>query len=219
MTALGSIIPQALNSHLISPRCPCDLGEVNGFDRPTIGNNSKTAATISDVTLGISLLAPPLLDYFAIGANRALFEDYVVFAEVISVNGAFVTTAKYTVQRPIPLIYSGDLPYQDPGGYVSFYSGHVSMVFATLSTMAMTLHLRYQTGIWPWTIVAAVGGSVAYQRVAAGRHFPTDVMMGALAGTLEGVFIPLFHARNQKPVPISVASDGKSLALNWKYRF
>lgn len=220
VTALGSIIPQALNPHLISPSCPCNPNDVNSFDRPTIGNHSTTAATISDITLGVSLLAPPLLDFLALGAGRAIVEDYVVYAEVLSVSGAFVTLSKYTVQRPIPLAYSGDISRNDPNAHVSFYSGHASLTFAALSATAMTLDRRYQTSVWPWFIVAGVGGSVAYTRVAAGRHFPTDVMMGALAGTAQGTLIPFFHARSQKRVmPVSLTADGKAFALNWTHRF
>lgn len=220
VTALGSVVPQALNSHLIHPSCPCDPNQVNGFDRPAIGNQSQSAATLSDITLGAALLVPPLLDYFDIGAGSVWAEDFVVYAEVLSMSGAFVTLSKYSVQRPVPLEYSGGLSRNDPNGYASFYSGHTSLTFAALSASAITANLRYRLGFWPWLIVGGVGASVAYERVAAGRHFPTDVMMGALAGTVTGALIPVFHhAHLEESLPVAVSWSDQSLALSWRHRF
>jgi membrane-associated phospholipid phosphatase len=36
---------------------------------------------------------------------------------------------------------------------------------------------------------------VAAERVAAGRHFYTDVAVGALAGAVVGTLVPLAHRR------------------------
>ncbi|MFL5814100.1 MAG: phosphatase PAP2 family protein [Bdellovibrionia bacterium] len=218
-TALGSVIPQTLSSHLISPSCPCNAGDVNGFDRPTIGNHSQTAATISDVTLGAAMLVPPVLDYLTVGAGSAWVEDLVVYSEVLSVSGAFTTLSKFTVQRPIPLEYSGDLSHQDTNGYASFFSGHTALAFAALSAAAITADYRYHLGAWPWLVVAGAGASVAYERVAAGRHFPTDVMMGALAGTVTGVFIPIFHRRKSDPLPVTISWEDQGVMVTWRYHF
>ncbi|MGE5413366.1 MAG: phosphatase PAP2 family protein, partial [Syntrophomonadaceae bacterium] len=50
-------------------------------------------------------------------------------------------------------------------------------------------------GAWPWVAVGLLGGSVAVERVLAGRHFYTDVIAGAAAGTAFGIAIPLLHRR------------------------
>ena len=44
-------------------------------------------------------------------------------------------------------------------------------------------------------MVAGVGTSVGIERVAAGRHFPTDVLVGVVAGTAVGVLVPYYHRR------------------------
>jgi membrane-associated phospholipid phosphatase len=104
--------------------------------------------------------------------------------------------AKYTVQRPLPRTYAGDPTLLSrPGGYRSFYSGHVSVVFAALSVTAMTLEVRHHQHVWPWILAVAVGTMVAVERVAAGRHFYTDVAVGAVAGTAVGTLVPLAHRR------------------------
>ena len=38
---------------------------------------------------------------------------------------------------------------------------------------------------------------ISYERVRAGQHFPTDVIMGALVGAGIGVLVPHLHRRRQ----------------------
>lgn len=221
VTTLGSIVPLSLNSQLITPKCPCDVGEVNAFDRIAIGNDSQLAGVISDVSLGVAVLGPPLLDLVLLGSNQTYLEDMVVYAEVLSVSGAFVTTAKYTAQRPIPLVYTSQDPglLKAPNSYASFYSGHTTLAFAALSAAAMTAHYRYHIDAVPWVIVTALGGSIAYERVAAGRHFPTDVIVGAVTGTLEGILIPYFHSKPEARTSVQIMSSQSSIGLGFKTNF
>ncbi|MDB4975863.1 MAG: phosphoesterase PA-phosphatase related [Myxococcaceae bacterium] len=193
---LSIIIPYALSKRLIDERCPCDGREVNRFDRHAIGNTSRAAALISDMTVGAGMVLPVLLDAFALGFGRPLYEDALVFAETLALNGALVTMAKYIVQRPLPRTYAGDPnKLHEPGGYRSFYSGHTSLIFAALTASSMTMRLRYGEHYWPWLVTLLVGTSVAVERVADGRHFPTDVILGGAMGSLVGIGVPWLHAR------------------------
>ena len=58
------VVPYALSNQLITPRCPCDAGEVNSFDRGAIGNHSQSADVASDVTVGLVWVAPLVVDAF-----------------------------------------------------------------------------------------------------------------------------------------------------------
>jgi len=134
---LAIALPYAFAKDLIHPRCPCNTAEVNSLDRHVIGNHNKVLDDASDATAAIVLVAPPLLDALDLGFSPTLLEDVTVYGEALAVNGALVTTAKYTVQRPLPRTYAGDPTLlNQPGGYRSFYSGHVSVVFAALSVTA-----------------------------------------------------------------------------------
>src|SRR6185295_4748408 len=181
-TALGTALAFLNSDKLITPRCPCDPNEVNGFDRGAIGNKNPTAARLSDLTVMTVAVAPLVLDAIDLGGpNNVWWEDAVVFAQTLAVQGALMTTAKFIVQRPLPRTYAGDPSLIDsPDGYRSFYSGHTSLVFAGLSATAMTIRLRYGEKTWPWIVTGVVGTSVAIERVADGRHFPTDVIAGAV---------------------------------------
>lgn len=191
------VLPYSLSSRLIEPTCPCAPSSVNAFDRGVIGNASDTAARISDATVVIAILASPVADWLALGASRPLLDDMIVYAESLSVNGALVTLAKYTVQRPIPRAYSDPVVAANPHSYRSFYSGHTSLVFAALSTTSVTLNARYRLTWQPWAASLLIGASVAVERVLGGYHFYTDVLVGAAAGFTVGAVVPIVHLRSR----------------------
>jgi membrane-associated phospholipid phosphatase len=63
----------------------------------------------------------------------------------------------------------------------SFPSGHATLAF----TYATTLSLQYKK----WYVVVPAylwAGSVGYSRMYLGKHYPSDVLVGAALGTLSG---------------------------------
>jgi membrane-associated phospholipid phosphatase len=208
-------------SGVIDVRCPCDPREVNALDRHAIGNDSGAAAWLSDVTVGLALLGPAALDWFALRDVRPYLEDLTVYAEAIAVSAAMVTTLKHATGRPFPRTYAGDPELVGSvNGYRSFYSGHTALAFTALSTASVTIGERYGLYLWPWLTTVVVGTSVAIERVAAGWHFPTDVMVGAVAGTAVGVAVPLLHLRRLRLVPFDLGAPrapgvGLALAGRW----
>ncbi|HWC73472.1 MAG TPA: phosphatase PAP2 family protein [Gemmatimonadales bacterium] len=199
--AAATALPYVYETRLITPRCPCDPHAVNAFDRGAIGNKSAVAKSLSDISVGVVVVAPLVIDAIDLGGvNQAWSEDAVVFAQTLLVNGALVTATKYLVQRPLPRTYAGDPSLINrPEGYRSFYSGHTSLVFAGLSATAMTIRLRYGEQTWPWVVAGVLGTSVAVERVADGRHFPTDVIAAAVMGTAVGIVVPALHSRDLGP--------------------
>jgi membrane-associated phospholipid phosphatase len=195
--ALATVIPYLFTSSLITPRCPCSVGAVNPFDRRVIGNSSDVADWTSTVTVGLAVAAPPIADSFLVRDRRVLVEDFTVFAQAIAVNSALVTFAKFTAQRPIPRVYSDPALASNPSNYRSFYSGHTSLTFATLSVASVTANERYGLTWEPWAVTTVVGGSVAVERVLAGRHFYSDVLVGAAAGLLVGTTVSWIHLRER----------------------
>ena len=193
--ALAGIIPYSLSSHIIHRSCPCPASSVNAFDRSAIGNSSDVADWASSVTEALAIAVPPVANWFVLRNRRVWFEDAVVFAETMSLNGAFVTMSKYAFQRPVPRVYSGDVDPRDAANYRSFYSGHTSYTFAALATASVTIDARYGKTWQPWLVTLLVGSSVAAERVLAGYHFYSDVLIGAGAGTVVGAGVALLHLR------------------------
>ncbi len=195
VTTVGSLIPLALTSQIIHPSCPCSPSSVNSFDRGVIGNASNAADLASNVTLALAIAVPTIGDAIALRRWHPWLEDAVVFAEAMSVNAGFVTLAKNTVQRPIPRVYSDPALASNPGNYRSFYSGHTSFTFAMLSAASVTVNARYGLTWEPWAVTALVGASVAAERIWAGYHFYTDVLVGGAAGLAIGTSVSLLHLR------------------------
>lgn len=216
ITALGALLPVVFESRIIKKQCPCDSGEVNSFDRPVIKMHSQAAANISNLTVVVALVTPPVWDRIDVGWNKTFMEDFVVYAEVLSVDSSVSNLVRYTTQRPRPDAYRISPAPSPPGDFASFYSGHTASTFAGLSAAAMTYNLRYGHSVWPWVITAGVGFTEAGARVSSGRHFYSDVLVGAAAGTAIGTLIPYLHERN-KHSDISVlprfSSDSVQLVL------
>ena len=90
------------------------------------------------------------------------------------------------------------IDYNNPNtdSALSFFSGHASMT-ATLGATATYLAFTRSPSSWrPWvTLVAATGVTtfVSIQRVRAGKHFPTDVIAGSVAGAGIGIIVPHVH--------------------------
>ena len=93
---------------------------------------------------------------------------------------------------------------------VSFWSGHTSLDFAlavSAGTIADARGYRYAPVIWATGLTLA--GVTGYLRVAADRHYATDVLMGAAVGTLVGYAWPrLVHRHIWRGVEVVPTGTG-----------
>jgi membrane-associated phospholipid phosphatase len=74
--------------------------------------------------------------------------------------------------------------------------------------------------IWGWTSLGVgLAGSalIGVARVAAGSHFPTDVLVGAAAGAAIGIAIPALHDAGVSVSPV-VDTDSESASIVVGYR-
>jgi hypothetical protein len=219
--AIGTAVPYLMSTKIVTPSCPCNREDLNFFDRGSVGNHSPVFATIGDVTVALAVAAPLVVALIDVRPMKTLIEDLTVYTEAMALNGGLMALAKFTVQRPTPKTYAGDPALIDkPGGYLSFYSGHTSYAFAALSFGAVTAGIRHGQHLLPWVTTVAVGTGVAVSMVLGGAHFPTDVAMGALAGTVVGVTVPLLHRRGPQGLHLSLRPerDGKRI-LSVRGRF
>ena len=212
--ASGGLVRVLFEDQLARESCPCDPGSLNAIDRGTVGNHSAAASVAANVTVYGVMAALPLADVLDVGWSRAFGEDMMVYAETIAVDTGLQNAVNFIASRPRPRAYAGDPEFVHSGeGYLSFYAGHVSTAFATLSMAAFTIRQRHGEHVWPWLVAGLFGASVAVERVASGHHFPTDVTAGAVAGTAIGITVPWLHLRRDRPHVTLTTMAGRGLGL------
>jgi len=200
---------------------PCDESTLNPLDRGVVGPMSRTSARVTDAMVTLAIASPFILSAVderwgqeSPGAAEWL-TDGLVIAEAMGVTLMLTQIAKYAVKRPRPFTYlmdpgdSAEVPIDDS---LSFYSGHTAMAFAGVVSGLATLRYR---GVKGGAFVGAAGAGlvlaagVGFGRVAASRHFWTDVMTGAVVGSLMGWLVPWLHLREDG----GSQSEGAGLAL------
>ncbi|MGH7645810.1 MAG: phosphatase PAP2 family protein [Gemmatimonadales bacterium] len=103
---------------------------------------------------------------------------------------------KVTVGRKRPVLYTSDAPAaaSDPDNQRSWPSGHTAAAFSAATAylvLAGRQHLPHRTRNAVLLYAGAVG--VAALRVAAAKHFPTDVVGGAALGAGIGWLTATVH--------------------------
>jgi len=202
----------------------CDPSRVGPLDRRVLDNYAPAAAPASDVLLYSSLALPIVADLGDVlghrGPIRGWGRDVVVLVETATVNAALNTAVKFAVGRPRPFSYGLDGSGRDPtdgDARLSFYSGHTSTTFAMATAYGYLFTARHPRSKWVapvWILGYALAGTTGVLRVAAGKHFWTDVIVGAIAGTAMGLAIPAAHRLGEAPrrrprrTRVSAASNG-----------
>jgi membrane-associated phospholipid phosphatase len=195
----------------------CIERDMAPIDRAIIGNESVLAERLSNVLLSAMLAAP--LAYAGGEAafsdvedrGRRFAEDALVAYESIAAAGLVTNVVKFAAQRPRPFTYDPEVPKEvrfDGDARLSFFSGHSSLTFAAATAISYTAFERH-SGAEPWIAAStayAIAGFVAYLRTLAGKHFVTDVLVGAAVGVATGLVITRVHARNGPEISSSGAS-------------
>ena len=181
-------------------------------DERTRGVLSTTHSRIADVLLLSSIVTP-----VAVGAARDDDErapKLAVYAESLAVAGFLNGLAKYVVQRPRPHSYGTSpeaIAYTErrgADGYLSFFSGHATLSFT--SAVAGSYLYAYGNGNSDttsrailWGVEMALASATATERVRAGKHFPSDVVVGAAVGTGVGLLVPRAHMSDRSAVSLT----------------
>src|SRR5216117_2286866 len=178
------------------PSCaPCDPASLPGVDRWALRPVSATAATASNLVLvGVAASAAFLSVHDRAGAQAR--GNAAVLANSVAWTAATTEWLKVIVRRKRPVLYTGDATAAaaDKENQESLPSGHASVAFAAATSywvLARRERLPHRTRNTIFLYAGAAG--VAALRVAAGKHFPTDVLAGAALGSAVGWLVPTIH--------------------------
>lgn len=135
--------------------------------------------------------------FVALGAGYALNIRVLrtIPAEILEshfIAGGVRNLGKVIVGRRHPYEHVG--PYEfNLGQGTSFPSGHTSVAFELATIASMNAHSL------PVTIVAySLAASVAVQRIESGNHWPSDVLIAAVYGTLVSRTVVKLHEAREK---------------------
>jgi undecaprenyl-diphosphatase len=168
------------------------------------------AGTISDIGLytGIGFAMLDTLSSAYRDSWEAALTDGVIYGESLSLTLAIDDLVKIAVRRPRPIDYSTPAGGSDTDLSLSFFSGHEATLAAITGTATYLAFIHAPDSPRPWLTLAGgtlLTGFVGYERVRAGAHFPTDVIMGALAGASVGVLVPHLHRQGTRPIWVDFA--------------
>ena len=218
--AVGGTLALALLKDELAPvSCRwCEPGWLDGeLARRAGWGDPKLASTFSDslvVAIGGGVLGYTVLDGYRRGDREAGFANALLITEAASLALLLDQVAKYAVGRSRPELWLGR-PSADSRGNVSFFSGHTTFAFAMAASSSTLLLSQHAPGAVALSVVAfSAAGLTGYLRMAAEQHYLTDVLAGAVVGTLVGWAVPhFFHAPREgggfalRPMPggISIA--------------
>ncbi len=172
--------------------------DINSFDRWAAGMNDDEMDGISNYLFYGSIPLPALL-FFDNKIRKDAPKIGLMYWETFAVTGLLYIGSTYFTNRYRPETYDNSIPVSERtgGGYKnSFFAGHVAVTATATFFMAKVYNdyhpesgFRYVL----WGGAVAATGAMVYMRHAAGKHFPTDLIIGTAVGTLSGILIPHFH--------------------------
>jgi membrane-associated phospholipid phosphatase len=206
----------------------CRWCAVNGLDdrvRTSLRwGDPASASTLSNVTgfVAAPVLTLGLTSLAAAGGapdDRAgrILDDVIPVLETAVYSELVVQLVKFTAGRQRP--YAHFAPADAVTGQddnLSFFSGHATLTFGLAVSAGLAAHRR-DSALEPviWATGLPLAAATAYLRIAADKHYLTDVTAGAAWGTAAAFLIPrLTHAL---PADVSLVPQPSGLAVAGRF--
>jgi len=197
-----------------SIRSPRDLLP---WDRAAAGRYSEAAGDVGSA-FAVFAVAPLALAGYSWYREEVSGRDVAVyslmFAQALALQSGLNLVVRSMGFWPRPYIYAeegdGLEAAEDAEGeaYGSFFSGHASAAFTVAVFTGewfseMYPNSRYKPLVWATSL--SLAGFVGVLRIAAGKHYPSDVIVGALAGTGISFAVIGLHKKSVRFGPLSLS--------------
>ncbi len=170
-------------------------------DRFATRLHSGSAAKASDYLFYTSV-ALPLALMISPSARSDAGTIAALAGETIFVSSGLTLLTKNLVHRSRPFVYNPDVPLaakMTKDARNSFFSGHTSST-AALCFFTAKVYSDYHpdSRFKPlvWGLAATIPALTGYLRIAAGKHFLSDVLVGYGVGAAVGILTPHWHKRS-----------------------
>jgi membrane-associated phospholipid phosphatase len=211
----------------------CRWCDDNGLDRgwrdALRWEDTGLAGDLSNLTgYGLAPAGALGLTAVAAGMDHRLMDwpmDAVIILESMILAADVNQLVKMTAGRERPFVHAlpeEDKPLtEDPAdNNLSFYSGHTTFAFSlAVSAGTVATLRRYRLAPVIWAVGLTTATATGWLRMAADKHYFTDVALGAITGAAFGFSVPWLHrSRTPRGLPVPVPVQG-GVGLAWSGRF
>ena len=199
-----------LNKQLAPVQCRwCEPGTIDGnLSKSITWANPQAADTLSNVmqfAVPVGVMGFGLIQAYRFDDPAAGWSSVLLITQATSLAMLVNTIVKYSVARSRPYVWQGntELYSSVTDENVSFFGGHTTFVFAVVVSGSTLFFMQDMPGA-PYVLGVGLAAAAftGYLRMAADKHYLTDVLVGAGVGSLIGWAVPyLFHRPGKKGPP------------------
>ena len=199
-----------------------DPADVNGFDRSATAQWGPKDRYANALVL--TLMAAPLGLAIRTPGSRQSWTVAAMYGEVLLVGNGLGELLNGVTNRTRPFVYNDDpdIPAEaklEVEARRAFPSGHTANAFAAavfLSSVYAKLHPGSSARTWMWAGSLTLAATTGYMRYQGCKHYPTDIISGAIIGSLVGWGVPKLHEVDG--VNLTVAPSGGGIAIGLMLR-
>ena len=183
----------------------------DAFAWPTPTYAAKTADATAFGVIPAFVTGSLLLSSGLDGRIENAGADMLLIAESLTISSLLNQVVKFSVGRARPFTARDHESYYSDRSddNLSFYSGHTNMAFALVVSAGTIAHIRnYDAEPYIWGIGIPLALFVGYTRIAAEKHYFSDVLVGAVIGSAVGFLVPWLHRNDNKDTD---ATQGNSM--------
>jgi membrane-associated phospholipid phosphatase len=199
-----------------------DPEAINGFDRWVLDQpipDTNTFTRVSTIALSLTEVLP-----FVLFFDKSIQKDWInITLMLLETDAIALTIYECSPLGPLfqnkfrPMVYKKDFIHAPEEGEVrnSFFSGH-TMAAAASSFFMAKVYSDYHPEANQFLLYGAACIPplyMAYLRLRALEHFPSDVLVGFGVGAACGVIIPSLHLVPDNDVKIGIYTSPNSTGL------
>ncbi len=144
-----------------------------------------------------------------------------MYGEVLLIGNGLGELLNGVTNRTRPFVYNRDqrIPVEaklEVEARRAFPSGHTFNAFSAavfLSSVYAKLHPGSSARPWIWAGSLTLAAATGYMRYRGGKHFPTDIISGAIIGSLLGWGVPKLHEVDNVNLTIAPSGGGITIGL------
>ena len=235
--AVGWMLSEFVFKKQLAPEA-CRWCETNGFDtairsvfNPSLlpSAEGKVPAHVASNVVGFAAVPLAMLGLDAllswregVFAEAYLVDVLVILEATLSAQG-LNQVVKFAVGRGRPYTV-GATPEMLAEGHdiadnnLSFFSGHATLTFALVSSAATVATLRGYRSAWLlWLVGLPMATATSLLRLAADKHWASDVLVGSVIGCATGLLMPTLLHWRVGPITARVTPVANGLAISGRF--